>query len=83
MTYYEDEILRELNIGKKYTQKQLSIFVVENINTVIISKTCNELNDYSQKMHEVIEIIKGYEHKGDRQRTYHIPSSKTTIYIVD
>ena len=83
MAYYEDEILHELNIGEKYTAKQLIIFVVENNNTTVISKTCNHFIEYSTKMHTVLEIIEGFEHKGEDHRTYHTPSSKTKIYIVD
>lgn len=83
MAYYEDEILYELNLGEKYTAKQLTIFVVENNNTTIISKTCNHFIEYSTNMHTVLEIIEGFEHKGEDHRTYHIPSGKTKIYIVD
>jgi hypothetical protein len=83
VAYYEDEILHELNLGEKYTAKQLKIFVVENKNTTVISKTCNHFVEYSTRMHTVLEIIEGFEHKGEHQSTYHVPSSKTKIYIVD
>ena len=83
MAYYEDEILHDLNIGESYTQRQLVIFVVENENIAVVSRSCSQFADYSDSKHRVIDIIEGYEHKGDRQRTYYIPSATTKIYIVE
>jgi len=83
MAYFESEILPELVVGDKYSQTQLIIFIVENPNVTVVSKSCSRFNEHSQDVHRVLEIIDGYEHKGDRQRTYHIPSSKTKIYILD
>ena len=83
MAYFESEILHELVVGEKYSQTQLIIFIVENPNVTVISKSCSCFNENSQGVHRVLEIIDGYEHKGDRQRTYHIPSTKTKVYILD
>ena len=83
MAYYENEILRELNLGEMYTPKQLMIFVVENSNTTVISKSCNHFVEFSTQKHTVLEIIEGFEHRGEDHRTYHIPGKKTKIYIVD
>lgn len=83
MAYFESQILHELDVGEEYSQTQLAIFVVENYNVTVVSKSCNRFVDHSPKIHKVLEIIEGFEHKGDRQRTYHIPSNKTKIYIVD
>jgi len=83
MRYFGEEILHELNVGEKYSQKQLAIFVVENDNATVISKSSSQFGAHSQTTHRVLDIIEGFEHKGDRQKTYHIPSSKTKIYIVD
>ena len=83
MAYYEDEILRELILGEKYTPKQLIIFLVENDNATVISKSCNHFVEFSNQKHTVLEIIEGFEHRGEDHRTYHIPGKKTKIYIVD
>lgn len=83
MTYYEDEILHKLNIGEQYTQKQLRIFVVENSSAIVISKSCSQFTEYSKITHKVLDIIEGYEHKGDNVRTYHIPNKQSKIYIVE
>lgn len=82
MSYYEDEILHELSIGKTYTEKQLRIFIIENTNVAVISKSYRCLMDSTQNTHIVIDIIDGYEHKGDK-RTYYIPSTKTKKNIID
>lgn len=83
MNYSCSEIINELEIGKEYTQKQLMILLVENDNITVISKSCNRFVDYSDSRYKVLTIIDGYEHSGDRTRTYHIPSKKSRIYIVD
>lgn len=83
MSYCCSEIINELEIGKEYTQRQLIILLVENDNATVISKSCNRFADYSDSRHKVIDIIAGYEHSGDRTRTYHIPNKKSKIYIVD
>lgn len=83
MSYYEDEILRELTINEKYTEKQLAIFVVENIDVIVISKSSRQFIDYSKKEHQVIDIIEGYIHKGENRDTYHIPNGTKRIYVVD
>ena len=83
MTYYEDEILHELTIGQQYSEKQLRIFLVENTDATVISKSCSQFNEYSKLTHKVLNIIKGYEHKGDNGGTYHIPSKQFKIYIVE
>lgn len=82
MVYYENEILHELIIGQQYTQKQLGIFIAENSGVTIISKSCGRFLEYSQSNHMVIDIIEGYEHKGELG-TYKIPSQNSKVYIVD
>ncbi len=83
MSYFESEILHELVVGEKYSQTQLIIFIVENPNVTVISKSSSRFYEHSQDVHRVLEVIDGYEHKGDRQRTYHIPNTKTKVYILD
>jgi hypothetical protein len=83
MAYYESEILHELIVGEKYSQTQLIIFIMENPHVTVISKSCSRFTEHSQRVHMVLDIIEGYEHKGDRQRTYHVPNTKTKVYILD
>jgi hypothetical protein len=81
MTYFEDEILRELQIGELYTSRQLRIFI-ENNNAVIITRSNCQLSEYSDHSFIVKEIIEGYEHRL-HNFSYYIPNSENKYYIVE
>ena len=83
MGYFEHEILNELNIGESYTQRQLRIFIVENCDVVLISKSCTRFEDNSSERLKVLDIIEGYQHKVSESHCYSLPSLKNKIYIVE
>ena len=82
MAYCENEILRELNCEEEYTDRQLLIFAIENPDALVISKSCNGFIDLSTKRRKVLEIIKGYVHRGEHG-TYYVPNDISRIYIVE
>lgn len=84
MAYYENEILKELNVGEKYTGRQLLIYLLNHSDAYLFSKSTKQFVEWDDKTYKVLEIIKGYLHHSDSiQVTYHIPSAETTAYIVE
>jgi hypothetical protein len=83
MTYFEDEILHELHVGELYTQRQIAIFLAENKDNIVISKSCKYFQKWSTNKHKVLQIIEGYEHRCNNDRTYHIPDILSKFIILD
>lgn len=83
MPYFESDIVDDLIVEERYNQSQLIIFIVENPNITVISKSCRQFTESSQKIHKVLKIIEGYEHKSDGKKNYCISSSMRKIYILD
>lgn len=81
MMYSERDVLCELEIGRTYSEKQIVIYIVENPDVVVISKTKQQLNSDTIK-HEVLEKYSGFVHSAS-QKTYHIPSHCNRIYVID
>ncbi len=83
LSYYEDEVPKVLEIGKEYTEREIYLFVVNNKYCSVISKSRIRLDNNGISKLTIIEILEGYEHKGDGYMTYNIPSRKSKIYIIN
>lgn len=84
LSYYEEEILKELDCGNQYTSRQLAIFVVENSDSIVISKDNTDFDCYPEMKHKVIQKLNGYVHSGSsRERKYYIPNKSQRIYYVE
>ena len=84
MAYYEDEILRELNVGEEYTSRQIAILIQENKNATILSKSIGQFSTSSDRKIKLLDKIEAYKHYYDqRSFSYMVPSSKSTTYIFE
>lgn len=84
MVYCTSEILENLEIGKSYSSRQLQIFLFNNENTTILSKSCSQFLDWQDKLIKVLDIVEGYPHTADvRTNCYNIPNGIHKVYIVE
>ncbi len=84
MNYYESEILNKLEVGKRYTPRQLRIFLNENKETAVVSKSCYKFLEWQDNLILVLGVIEGYLHTSDVQsKCYRIPSCVKKIYIIE
>lgn len=84
MSYYEDEIPKELKVGEKYTGRQLLIYSLNNSNVYLFSKSCQRFAEWDENNYKISSILDGYLHYSDvSQATYHIPNAVSTIYIIE
>lgn len=84
MSYYEDEILKELKVGEKYTGRQLLIYSLNNYDTCLLSKSCQRFTENNERAYRILDVFKGYLHNSHSSGAiYRIPSTVSTIYIVE
>jgi len=84
MDYYEIQVPRELVIGEKYTVTQLALFLQENDDTTILSKSVSQLSINNDRELELLDKIEAYNHYFSNERyAYIIPDSKSNIYIFE
>jgi hypothetical protein len=82
MTYFEDEVPKELIVGGEYTGREFKIFMSEHQNIRIISKSCKEFTEWMTEKLQVLEIIEGFIHYNDTN-SYYVPNHVSKIYIVE
>lgn len=84
MSFYEDEILRELEVGEVYTAYQLRFFLTDNDNVILLLDD-SQINDISNIKYKVRNKIEKYIHQQSpiNYRTYLIPNSKSVIYEIE
>ncbi|MDD9312649.1 hypothetical protein PUS82_15345 [Cytobacillus firmus] len=80
MAYYEDEVPKELEIGKQYTSREIYLYMIENRNVMILSDSVHL--DYNGGLkYEIVDIKENFIHKqaDTGYRVHQIPNSKTKI----
>lgn len=83
MSYFEDEILKDIEINKEYTSRQVQIFLHENKDVVLISDRNNIVNDNKIK-YRVIRRIDKYIHRiSSTSRNHILPNNITRIYEIE
>ncbi|MCJ7840499.1 hypothetical protein MUB24_06105 [Lederbergia sp. NSJ-179] len=83
MTYYEDEILNELEVGEDYTSRQVLIFLYENKNATILSDSGRITNSNEIKYRVVGRKDKYIHTSRDHDRVYTIPNETSKIYEIE
>ncbi|MFB4471811.1 hypothetical protein ACDI16_02435 [Oceanobacillus caeni] len=84
MSYYESEILKELEEGEIYTSRQIDIFFFENRDVVILCDT-NHISDSTDIKYTVVKRSERYIHK-QSEVTYGsrvLPSRQSRVYELE
>lgn len=84
MSYYEDEIPKELTLDGKYTSRQIYLFMIENKDVIILSDSVH-LSFSSNDIEYMVKAKKeNFIHKlaDNSYKTHMIPNRKTRIYEI-
>ncbi|WP_241139247.1 hypothetical protein [Bacillus mycoides] len=77
------EILKELAVGEKYTEKQISNLLCNNRKELTI--LCDSVTKFGESETERFQVMGKYEiyvHK-NQGYSYHAPSKKTMVYVIE
>ncbi len=78
----EVKVLAELEIGEKYSGRDIDYFIVKNDDVVVVSESCMECADLqTDALFEVKAKFKGYNHTRFDEK-YHIPVKLSRVYII-
>ncbi|WP_342488553.1 hypothetical protein MKX67_18400 [Cytobacillus sp. FSL W7-1323] len=83
MSYYADEVPKELILNSEYTSRQIYLFMLD-YRAIILSNNIH-LTDDNQIKYKVIDIKEKYIHKltDNGYRTQLLPQTKTKIYEIE
>lgn len=74
--------LTDMEIGEKYSGRDIDLFIVENDDVVVISESCTACADLqTDAQFEVKAKFNGYNHSGPAEK-YHKPIKLSRIYII-
>lgn len=79
---YEEDIPKELIAGEVYTSEKITNYISFNNNAVVLCDETAHFQIVSGISYRVKSKFETYVHKNENQ-TYHIPSSKKTVYYVE
>ncbi|MFJ7471132.1 hypothetical protein ACIQWI_21555 [Peribacillus frigoritolerans] len=80
MSFYEDEIPKDLEVGEEYTSRQIQIFLQVKRNIIVLEDS-GFLPDSDEFKYKVTNKSSKYVHRNDNN-SYIIPSIETVIYEV-
>lgn len=84
MQYYEDEVLKELEVDQEYTERQIKIFVSNNKNDLVISNRASRFSD--NKDSSKLRVFKkdvAYVHQFNKELDGYVPpNSQKIIYYI-
>lgn len=84
MTYFHDEVPKELKVDEVYTSREILTFLYENKDAIILADI-SHITDNSHIRYKVLRKIEKYVHRQSETnyRTYRIPNSETAIYELE
>ncbi|WP_034757879.1 hypothetical protein [Rossellomorea vietnamensis] len=84
MTYFEDEVPKDLELNGEYSSREIYLFMIENDKVMILSDSVHL--DYNARdiMYRVTDKKQNFIHKKaeNSYRTHMIPNRKTNIYEI-
>ncbi|MBT2735150.1 hypothetical protein [Bacillus sp. ISL-7] len=82
MSYYESEILNDLEIGEIYTSRDIASIVYYKRNSIILCEdTSNFRSEDTETKFKVIDRMETFIHKNERS-SYVMNNTKQLIYVV-
>lgn len=76
------KVLKDMEVGEKYTGRDIDIFIVANDDVLVISESCTACADLqTDTMFEVKAKFNGYNHSGPAEK-YHKPLKPSRIFII-
>ncbi|MBD5798601.1 MULTISPECIES: hypothetical protein [Bacillus] len=83
MVYCDDEILKELTVGKIYSERQISSLLhTDRTKSLVLCDSVSRFGDSETERFQVMGKYETYIHKNE-DYSYHIPSRKTMVYVIE
>jgi hypothetical protein len=85
MTYYADEVPKELKLNEIYTSRELYLYLMDNPKNTIILGENSLLTDSTEIKYKIVDIKEKFLHSKSKNsyKTYLIPSTKSIIVEIE
>lgn len=81
MAFFEDEIIKDLEVGNTYTEREISSILYFKDNTMVICEDTKHFkSDNTVSKYKVLERTEAYIH--EKRNNYVIPNGTTIVYWV-
>lgn len=82
MTFFKDGIIKDLEKGSIYTEREISSIVCFNENAIVLCDETSIFQDTNtENKYLVLEKMETFIHKCEND-SYHFPSKKTIVYKI-
>ena len=82
MSYYDDEIKKELEEGLEYTEREIASLLYFKEGSTVLSPDTSNFSSNGTKMYVVANKFEVFLHQC-KDLTYQMPNQKKFIYVVN